>query len=91
MSGVNELHDNKLIILLRLKWVNDVDAIIDSLSFIISEERKKRSYKRLEDLAVDVLKEIAMPHQVQRIAFNANAITRMKEIIRFIDRLEDRV
>ena len=56
MSGVNELYDNKLIILLRLKWVNDVDAIIDSLSFIINEERKKRSYKRLEDLAVDVLK-----------------------------------
>ena len=91
MSGVNELQDNKLIILLRLKWVNDVDAIIDSLSFIISEERKKHSYKRLEDLAVDVLKEIAMPHQVQRIAFNANAIAPMKEIIRFIDWLEDRV
>ena len=91
MSGVNKLHDNKLITLLRLKWVNDVDAIIDSLSFIISEERKKRSYKRLEDLAVDVLKEIAMPHQVQRIAFNANAIEPMKKIIRFIDWLEDRV
>lgn len=91
MSGVNELYDNKLIILLRLKWVNDVDAIIDSLSFIINEERKKRSYKRLEDLAMDVLKEIAMPYQVQRIAFNANAITQMKEIIRFIDCLEDRV
>lgn len=91
MSGVNDMHNNKLIILLRLKWVNDVDAIIDSLSFIISEERKKRSYKRLKDLAVDVLKEIEMPHQVQRIAFNASAITPMKEIIRFIDWLEDRV
>lgn len=91
MSGMSELYDNKFIILLRLKWVNDMDAIIDSLSFIISEERKKREYKRLEDLAVDVLKEIAMPHQVQRIAFNANAIEPMKEIIRVIDWLEDRV
>ena len=91
MSGMSELYDNKFIILLRLKWVNDMDAIIDSLSFIISEERKKREYKRLEDLAVDVLKEIAMPHQVCHIAFNANAITPMKEIIRFIDWLEDRV
>ena len=91
MSRMNEIYDNKLIILLLLKWVNDVDAIIDSLSFIINEERKKRSYKRLEDLAVAVLKEIAMSNQVQRIAFNANAITPMKEIIRFIDWLEDRV
>lgn len=91
MSGISELENNKLITLLRIKWVNDVDAVIDSLSFIISEERKKREYKRLEDLAVDVLKEISMPHQVQRIAFNANAITPMKEIIRFIDWLEDRV
>lgn len=90
MSGVNELHDNKLITLLRLKWVNDVDAIIDSLSFIISEERKKHSYKRLEDLAVAVLKEIAMPQQVQRIAFNANAIAPMKKIIHVIDWLGDR-
>ena len=89
MSGVNELHDNKLITLLRLKWVDDVDAIIDSLSFIINEERKNRSYKRLEDLAVDVLKEIAMPHQVCSIAFNSNAIEPMKEIIRVIDWLED--
>ena len=91
MSGMSELYDNKLIILLRLKWVNDMDAIVDSLSFIISEERKKREYKRLEDLAVDVLKEIAMPHQKQCIAFNTNAIEPMKEIIRVIDWLEDRV
>ena len=90
MSGVNELHDNKLIILLRLKWVDDVDAIIDSLSFIINEERKKRRYKRLEDLAVAVLKEIAMPYQVQRIAFNTNAIKPMKKIIHVIDWLGDR-
>ena len=91
MYGISELENNKLITLLRIKWVNDVDAVIDSLNFIISEERKKRKYNRLEDLAVDVLKEIAMPHQVQRIAFNANAIAPMKEIIRFIDWLEDRV
>lgn len=91
MSGISELENNKLITLLRIKWVNDVDAVIDSLSFIISEERKKREYKRLEELAVDVLKEISMPHQVQRIAFNANAIEPMKEIIRIIDWLEDRV
>ena len=91
MSGMSELYDNKFIILLRLKWVNDMDAIIDSLSFIISEERKKREYKSLEDLAVDVLKEIAMPHQVCHTTFNANAIEPMKEIIRVIDWLEDRV
>lgn len=91
MSGISELENNKLITLLRIKWVNDVDAVIDSLSFIISEERKKRKYNRLEDLAVDVLKEIAMPHQVCRIAFNANAIEPMKEIIKIIDWLEDRV
>ena len=90
MSGVNELHDNKLITLLRLKWVDDVDAIIDSLSFIINEERKKRRYVRLEDLAVAVLKELAMPQQAQRIAFNTNAIKPMKKIIHVIDWLGDR-
>ena len=91
MSRMNDLFNNRLIILLRIKWVDDTAAIIDSLSFIISEERKKHNYKRLEDLAVDVLTEIAMPHQVQRIAFNANAIEPMKEIIKIIDWLEDRV
>lgn len=91
MSGISELENNKLITLLRIKWVNDVDAVIDSLSFIISEERKKRKYNRLEDLAVDVLKEIAMPHQVCRIVFNTNAIEPMKQIIKIIDWLEDRV
>lgn len=90
MPRLSDLYDNKLIVVLRIEWVDDLDGIIDSLSFIINEERRKHTYKKLEDLAVAVLREISMPHQVQRIAFNANAIEPMKEIIKVIDWLEDR-
>ena len=90
MPRLSDLYNNKLIVVLRIEWVDDLDGIIDSLSFIINEERRKHTYKKLKDLAVAVLREISMPHQVQRIAFNANAIEPMKEIIKVIDWLEDR-
>ena len=90
MPRLSDLYDNKLIVVLRIEWVDDLDGIIDSLSFIINEERRKHTYKKLEDLAVADLREISMPHQVQRIAFNANAIEPMKEIIKVIDWLEGR-